>query len=281
VTEVAPAQRSGPLATGPSAGAPPRGRRGRESIRQFTCRGNEPAWSLAIDKDLATLAVPGQEPESQEFAGKFRIAGEGRTPIVQWKGRAPGIKGEIAAMITQEACKDTMSEREGQADFAFKAQVTLLDGRKVSGCCNAGLEAAVAPPGPPGLDQAPVANFSSKSEEDWARLLPELLPAVQACLAKTQGQSPYVTKAWPMNNGMVGVRTRGGDGGWFDCIAQSDGKGVERLEMLPRGDPPLPGENAVLFTPVGGAPRHGNCWQQERVLDPGGKLLGYLSTNVC
>jgi uncharacterized membrane protein len=281
VTEVAPAQRSGPYAAAPSPGPPPRGRRARESIRQFTCRGNEPGWSLAIDKDLATLTVPGQEPESQQFAGKFRIAGEGRTPIVQWKGRASGVKGEIAAMITQEACKDPMSEREGQTDFAFKAQVTLLDGRKVLGCCNAGLEAAAAPPGAPGVAPAPVANLSSKSEENWARLLPELLPAVQACLAQTPGQSPYVTKAWPMNKGMVGVRTRGGDGSWFDCIAQSDGKGVERMETLTRGDLPLPGENAVLFTPVGGAPRQGNCWQQERVLDPGGNLLGYLSSNVC
>jgi len=100
-------------------------------------------------------------------------------------------------------------------------------------------------------------------------------------VSRTPGPSPYVTKAWPMNKGFVGVRTRGGDGGWFGCIALADGTSVDRFEMLPRGEPLLPGENVTLFTPAGGTPRAGNCWEHERVLDTAGKLLGYLSYNKC
>jgi uncharacterized membrane protein/invasion protein IalB len=274
VTDVAPPQQ--PAA---NAGPPPRkGRRG-ESLRQFACRGNEPSWSLALDHERGTLTLPDLEPRA--FTGKFSISGEGRTPIMTWKGRTSGEPRDLTAIIVEQACRDSMSDGEGQTAFAFLAQVTLPDGRKVRGCCNAGLAAAPAASAPPALATAPVADFAAKSAEDWARLLPELQPAVDACLARTPGSAPYVTKAWPMNKGMVGVRTRGGDGTWYECIAQADGAVVERIEMLARGEPPLQGENFTLFTPAGGTPRAGNCWQHERVLDAAGALKGYLSYNTC
>jgi uncharacterized membrane protein/invasion protein IalB len=273
VTEMAPPQQAAA-----SAGVPPRKGR-RESLRQFACRGNEPSWSLVLDHDRGTLTVPEAQP--QALTGKFSISGEGRTPIMTWKGRASGQPRDLIAIIVEQACRDSMSDGDGQTAFAFHAQVTLPDGRKARGCCNAGLPAAAAVSAPPGLASAPVATFTTKSADDWARLLPELQPAIDACLARTPGSAPYVTKAWPMNQGMTGVRTRGGDGTWYECIAQAHGKAVERIEMLARGEPPLPGENVTLFTPAGGTPRAGNCWQHERVLDAAGTLLGYLSYNTC
>lgn len=273
VTEVAPAQQA-PA----SAGPPPRKGR-RESLRQFVCRGNEPAWLLELDRERGTLTLPDAQP--QALAGKFSISGEGRTPITTWKGRASGERRDLTAIIVEQACRDSMSDDEGQTAFAFLAQVTLPDGRKVRGCCNATRPGEPAASAPPGLDTAPAADFAAKPEEDWARLLPVLQPAIDACLAKTPGRGPYVTRAWPMNRGLSGVRTRGGDGTWYECIAQADGTAVERFEMLPRAQAPLQGENLILFTPAGGAPRAGNCWRHERVLDAAGALKGYLSYNVC
>jgi uncharacterized membrane protein len=273
VTETAPPQQAAA-----SAGPPPRKGR-RESLRQFACRGNEPSWSLVLDHERGTLTLP--DAPAQAWTGKFSISGEGRTPIMTWKGRASGQPRDLTAIIVEQACRDSMSDGEGQTAFAFHAQVTLPDGRKARGCCNAGLPAAAAVSAPPGLASAPVADFAAKADDDWARLLPALQPAIDACLARTPGSAPYVTKAWPMNRGMTGVRTRGGDGTWYECIAQTDGKAVERIEMLARGEPPLPGENFTLFTPAGGTPRAGNCWQHERVLDAAGALKGYLSYNTC
>jgi uncharacterized membrane protein len=274
-----PAPATEPFAPAPRAGPPPKKARG-PSLRQFACRGNEPFWTLLIDRDQAAFSMVGREPESQQFAGKFRIAGEGRTPIVQWKGKAPGVAGELVAVLAEERCADTMAGAEGQTEFAFRAQVTEPGGRKLQGCCRAGLEGAGTPAASE-LATAPVADFAAKREEDWARHLPDLHPAIRACLEKTPGHSPYVTKAWPMNQGMVGVRTRSGDGDWFHCIAQSDGRAVDRFDSLPRTEPPAPGENLVLFTPAGQAPRPGNCWEHERVLGDAKKLVGYLSYNIC
>jgi uncharacterized membrane protein/invasion protein IalB len=275
VTEVAPAQ------TKLDAGSRTSRKKGRESVREFACRGSEPTWSLAIDHEHATLRLLDGEPAAQELSGKFSISGEGRTPIMTWKGKAAGERSGLTAVIVEQACQDSLSRTEGQTGFAYQTQVTLPDGRKVRGCCSAGLPAAATPSIVTSLDSARTADFAAKSGEDWARLLPELKPAIDACLARTPGPSPYVTIAWPLDAAMAGVRTRSGDGGWFGCIARIDGSVVDRFEPLPRGEPPLPGENLTLFTPSGGIPRAGACWEQERVLDAAGKLLGHLSYNIC
>ena len=70
-------------------------------------------------------------------------------------------------------------------------------------------------------------------ETDWSRYLFDLLPAIQACIDKTPEPDPYATKAWPMNHGMVGVRTRNGQGGWFECVAEANGKSIDRFVPLP------------------------------------------------
>lgn len=281
ITELAPAQRKPEAgSTAVAAGHPSRRGRG-ESLRQFACRGDEPAWSLAIDRQRATLRLADAEPATRELTGKFSISGEGRTPVMTWRGKAAGERGELTAVIVEQECKDSVSEGEAQTASAFQVQVKLPDGRKVRGCCTAGLPAPQTASVPPGLASARIADFAAKPSEDWARLLLELKPAVDACMARTPGTSPYVTKAWPINAAMAGVRTRSGDGGWFGCIARIDGSVVDRFEPLERADPPLPGENLTLFTPAGSTPRSGSCWEHERVLDAAGKLLGYLSYNTC
>jgi hypothetical protein len=97
----------------------------------------------------------------------------------------------------------------------------------------------------------------------------------------TPGQAPRVTKAWPMNYGMVGVRTRNGAGGWFACIAPAAGGAPDRFEPLAAGARRLPGEGAVLFSPAPQAPPAGACYRHERVLRADGEALGLLSYDTC
>jgi uncharacterized membrane protein len=262
------------------------GRKRVKAVQQFACRGNEPSWSLVIDHDSARfLSLTGSEPEAINLTGKLRVTGEGRTPDVDWRGKAPG-GGEYKVLIQEQACSDTMADAsagDGASAFPYRARLTLPGGKVVQGCCNAGLETAIKrePQAPADIEQAPVANLYTRRPDDWSRFLLELMPAVDACLARTPGEAPYVTKAWPMNRGLVGVRTRNAVAGWFDCVAPFDGHNIERFEAVTADAGPIPGEGHVLFTPAGQSPLAGGCWRHERVVDLSGKVLGWLSSNGC
>ena len=141
-----------------------------------------------------------------------------------------------------------MSDSEGQTEFEYLAQVT---------CPAARASAVAATPACPRSSggprrhttQYPVADLRNRAETDWSRYLFDLLPAIQACIDKTPEPEPYATKAWPMSRGMVGVRTRNGQGGWFECVAEANGKSIERFVTLPPGAPLAPNEDRVVFSP--------------------------------
>jgi uncharacterized membrane protein len=256
-------------------------RRVAKLIRQFTCRASEPFWNLSIDNGNArfvTLSGSG-EPQAVVLVGKLGITGEGRTPDVDWRGKSD-TGASYRALINETRCVDSAADKDAQTQYDYRVQITMPGGKALRGCCNAGLDTE-GPQPPAGVDDLPVADLKSKASDDWTRVLLDLLPAMQACLDKTPGPSAYVTKAWPMNRGMVGARTRNRDGGWFECIATSDGQSVEHIEMLPKAAAPLPGEQAAVFTPAAQTPPPGNCYRTERVQDATGKMVGWLSINGC
>jgi uncharacterized membrane protein/invasion protein IalB len=273
------AQKQAAVTAAPSASR----KRGARSIRQFSCRGNEPFWNFVIDNDSARYSAPaqGELPDAVELKGKLRVTGDGPTPIVDWRGKSDW-GGIFRAVVSEQACRDSMSDSEGQTEFEYRARLTLPGGKSVEGCCNAGLppvavEAAAATE----VTQYPVADVRSRPETDWSHHLFELLPAIQACIDKTPEPYPYATKAWPMNRGMVGVRTRNRGGGWFECVAESNGRSVDRFVPLPSTAPPAPNEDRVVFSPPDQSPPAGNCFQHERVMDGIGDFMGWLSTNGC
>jgi len=262
-------------------GPPPAGRKRVKAVRQFACRGDEPSWNLTIDNNRARFQLPlDEEPAVIALTGRLGVTGEGRTPDMDWRGKSADGRA-YRALIQQQSCTDSMSDAAGETAFDYRVQLTVPGGRKLTGCCDAGVEPRVAARAQPDPAQAPVAALGAKSPVDWSRMLMELLPAIDACLAKTPGTAPYVTKAWPMNRGMVGVRTRNATVGWFECVAQSDGKVVDRFGPVESGAPPVPGEEVVLYIPAAHAPPSGNCFTHERVMDASGSQIGWLSTNAC
>lgn len=266
------------------ASPPPAGHKRVKAVQQFACRGNEPFWSLVVDRDTARYTAPANADSGPvTLTGKLRVTGEGRTPDVDWRGKAPDGSA-YRVLIQQQTCADTMADAaggEGVASFPYRAKLTLPGGNVVQGCCSAGLEVVRPASQQPSLDDVPVADVSSKPPGDWSRFLLELMPGIEACLARTPGTSPYATKAWPMNGGLIGVRTRNAVAGWFECVAAYDGRAIVRLDPVTAESGPLPGEGYVLYTPVSGQPLAGNCWHHERVVDFIGKTLGWLSTNRC
>lgn len=256
-------------------------KRGAKSVRQFSCRGNEPFWSFVIDGERARYSAMGDEPI--ELKGKLSVTGEGPTPIVDWSGKSDW-GGTFRAVVTEGRCRDTMSDSEGQTEFEYVAQLSVPGGKVVRGCCNGGLppvKPAAAAPAATDTTQYPVADLRNRAETDWTRYLFDLLPAIQACIDKTPEPDPYATKAWPMNRGMVGVRTRNAQGGWYECVADANGKSIDRFIQLPPSAPPAPNENRVMFSPPDHSPPGGNCFKHERVMDGMGDFMGWLSTNSC
>jgi uncharacterized membrane protein len=182
----------------------------------MACRGNEPFWQLQIDGATAIYQRLGDA--AIELAGSETPLDYLPRPELVWRGRAATLGGDLVAWITEESCLDTMSDREGASAFSHRIRISLPAGEVLVGCCRSSVHAAAHAT----IHQRdlPVADLPAKPAPDWARLLPDLAPAIEACVGATPGPAPRVTKAWPMNHGMVGVRTRDGAGGWFACIAR-------------------------------------------------------------
>jgi uncharacterized membrane protein len=242
------------------------------------CRGNEPFWSLSMRDRTATYRRLGRIAEERSvLAGALRAFPAFRPPFFVWRGRSAEESGDLVAVITGERCQDTMGdEGAGGGTMPYTARLSLPGGEVLLGCCR---EETAAPLPALAPDDVPVADLAAKPPDDWACRLLELLPAITACVARTSGTGTRVSKAWPMNHGLVGVRTESDSGRW-ECVARADGNAVHSVAGLGAA-PPVPGEGRTIFTPAGTSPLQGRCWRHERVIAPDGRLVGWLSYDVC
>ena len=126
------------------------------------CRGHEPEWNLRIDGSAATLAtLDARGLEQTGLEGRLQETG-GRPPSFVYRGRAGTSGADLVAMITREACVDTMADAaEGGGPMDYTARVSLPDGATRQGCCTIGPSAsrpddAAPSPKPPAVP-SPVA----------------------------------------------------------------------------------------------------------------------------
>ncbi len=285
-TTVPDAELPAPALDGPGAppAAAPAPSAAPESVsvpRQFACQGNEPFWNLSIDGERARfVSLTGSgDPQPVLLTGRLQATAEATGATFGWRGRSADGHA-YGALIERRACRDSMSDREGVTTFAYSATVAAPGGRTLQGCCNAGLSLD-RKAGTPGEPSVQLSGLRGRAPEDWSRHLPDMLRAIHACLERTPGEGAYVTKAWPMNRGLVGVRTRNASVGWFDCIAQQDGRAIEQFAPVDNNTQRIADEEKVLFVPVSGARHDGNCFRHEQVLDEAGRPLGWLSANTC
>jgi uncharacterized membrane protein len=126
------------------------------------CRGHEPEWNLRIDGSAATLAtLDARGLEQTGLLGRLSETG-GRPPSFVYRGRAGTSGADLVAMITREACVDTMADAaEGGGPAEYTGRVSLPDGATRQGCCTIGPSAmppddAASSPKPPAVP-SPVA----------------------------------------------------------------------------------------------------------------------------
>jgi uncharacterized membrane protein len=142
-------------AASPLAGEPP---------AVLICRGHEPEWNLRIDGATATLAALDARGLTQtRIEGRLQETG-GRPVSFVYRGRTGTSGADLVAMITPEACVDTMADAaEGGGASDYTARVSLPDGAMRQGCCTL-VRATAAPPadtpspGPVVAAAAPVAT---------------------------------------------------------------------------------------------------------------------------
>jgi len=266
----------------PPAAAPGRAVQDSVSVpRQFACQGNEPFWNLMIDGDNARFVSLSGSGDAQPvlLTGRLQGTAEGSGATFGWRGRSADGN-SYGALIERRACRDSMSDREGVTAYPYAATVAAPGGRTLQGCCNTGLslDRRAGTVGEPTVN---LAGLRGRAPEDWSRHLPDMLRALQVCLERTPGEGAYVTKAWPMNRGLVGVRTRNASVGWFECIAAQDGRTVDSFVPVDSQAARIADEERLLFVPASGAPQAGNCFRHEQVLDDAGRALGWLTANGC
>jgi uncharacterized membrane protein len=111
----------------------------------LVCRGHEPEWSLRIEGSGATLAtLDGAGLRQTGLDGRLQEAGGG-PPSFVYRGRTGASGADLVAVITREACTDTMADAaEGGGPADYSARVSLPEGAVRVGCCT--IPATVGPP---------------------------------------------------------------------------------------------------------------------------------------
>jgi uncharacterized membrane protein len=126
----------------------------------------------------------------------------------------------------------------------------------------------------------PVADEgASAAGAGWAVRLPQMLPAVTACLTRA-GEAASVTIAYEIEDGAVVVRLRERDGGRYECNVLPDGASITSYE--PIGDRNvLQGEREPTFYPAPETGPTGACFTSQEVLGADGAPLGTLVRRTC
>jgi len=253
-----------------------RGARGNGPL--LACTGDEPPWDLRLGGGTAELEVLGAT--GQRFTGGYRYDQPFANLAGAWRG-SDGNGGELFAAVRDSDC---FTSGVADAPRPLAISVTRADGTGLTGCCSnlgASPERRHAGLGPGPADTLAVADLAAKPDFDWSRDLLALLPAMRSCLEEVAGRGAIVVKAWPLARARINVRLLGPGGDRVDCIAPAGGGAVEKMGMVGDAALPMPGEGRPMFVPVPQEPPIQACTEVERVLDDGGRLIGWLVYRQC
>jgi uncharacterized membrane protein len=204
--------------------------------------GGEGAWELRLLDDYAQFSRPG-------------LGDDGGIPGAR-DYRERGMRvvaGAVTITIRQEACVASGIE------LPYVAQV-IFEGVSYSGCARRGIDEGERP--------------------TWASVVTELMPAIDACLARVRSQPARVTFAAALDDERVSVRLREANGSRFECIANFTGTEAGIYEPLSDLDR-RGGEGDPEFVRGETAPRAQNCRAATAVASGDGETLGWLIRHSC
>jgi uncharacterized membrane protein len=203
--------------------------------------GAEGAWELRLLDDYAQFARPGLG-EDGAIPGEREYHERGMRVVA----------GPLTITIMQQACTASGIE------LPYVAHV-LFEGVAYQGCARRGI--------------------AEGTRATWASVLPELIPAIDACMARITARPARVTFATMLDEGQVSVRLRDAEGSRRECIVNTPGSTVAVFEPISDLDRRF-GEGDPEFQRGGSAPRTSGC-SAEPVVSGDGQQLGWLIRRTC
>lgn len=226
-------------------------------VQGLECRGDDGSWTLDASRTTATYAASAPRKREVVFRGSLQSIAGGATV---WRGDSTHLPRETLVLAARdETCK-------APAVGTLRAILSIRPNEAAAGCCavRAGYDARTAP----------VATFTNKPADDWARALPDVIAAVNACVARQKSRAQSVAGA-VMEGGTVRVRLIEKGGNAVDCTVPTSGRGAPAIAAVPAA--PIAGP---LFYPARDTPPIVACGRLERVQLRGG-LAGYLHYEPC
>jgi uncharacterized membrane protein len=199
---------------------------------------DEGAWELRLLNDYAQFTRPGLGDDG---------GSTGQRDFRQHGMRV--VAGDLTITISQEACTTGSG-----LQLPYTARV-LFEGVNYQGCARKG------------VDEGPRAT--------WASVLPDLMPAIDACLAHVSSKPGRVTFAGAVDEGQVSVRIREADGSRRECFVDAAGTTVSSYDPVSDVDRRT-GEGDPEFQRGGAQPAAQRC----RTVEAAG-AFGWLIHRSC
>lgn len=203
--------------------------------------GAEGAWELRLLEDYAQFSRPGLGEDG------------GITTERDYHERGLRVlAGPLTITIMQQACSASGVELD------YVAHV-LFEGVAYQGCARRGID--------------------DGARRTWASVLPELIPAIDACLTRVTSQPARITFASSLDEGQVMVRIRESNGARRECIAAAGGGEVAVYDTIADVDRRA-GEGDPEFQRAMSRPREEAC-RVEAAVGRSGEQLGWLIKRAC
>jgi uncharacterized membrane protein len=201
----------------------------------------EGAWELRLLNDYAQFSRPGLGDDGG-IPGERDYRERGMRVIA----------GAVTVTIMHQPCTASGIE------LPYVAHV-LFEGVAYQGCARRGVN-------------------EGGERATWASVLPELIPAIDTCLARASSRPVRVTFATTLDEGQTSVRLREANGSRHDCITSNGEISVyETLSDLDRRG----GEGDPEFQRGTAQPRAQACRTVEPAMARSGEQLGWLIRRSC
>lgn len=228
-------------------------------VQGLACQADDGAWRL--DATRTTGQFSATTPRKREVVFRGALQTLSAPTAIVWRGDSTHLPKETLVLTARdEACK-------APVPGGHRALMSIRAGEASTACCvvRAGFDARVAP----------VFTAAGKAADDWARGLPELLPAINACAARAAARLKAVAGA-SASVGTARVRIVDVGGGVLECMVDTSGRGTPTLVAATSTATANP-----LFYPPREPPPLVACGRIERVLTPRGALAGYVHYDPC
>lgn len=204
---------------------------------------NEGVWELRLLDDYAQLERPGLGQDGG-IPGEREYHEHGMRVVA----------GDITVTLMSQQCS-----LPNGVTTPYVAQV-LFEGVAYQGCARRG--------------------GAQGARATWASVLPELIPAIDACLSRVTSRPARITIASALDDAQVMVRIREADGTRNECIAEYSGASVSVYEPVSDLDR-RSGEGDPEFQRGGGAPRAQRCQAVTEAKTASGARVGWLIGDNC